>query len=159
MPKKNGMIGRVKQWLGIEGVKLELLLPEEIDEQDGQISGRIQFQSMNTQQVTYIKIVFIERYSRGRGQEKLVDEYELGKLEVDKVIEIPAGQIVEVPFTLSYALVHSSFDEMERNFFLSGLAKAAKLLNRVKSEYRLEAEAKVRGTALNPFDRRAVVLK
>ncbi len=153
------MIGRVKQWLGIEGVKLELVLPEEIEAASGVISGRLRFHSMNTQQVTFIKMVFIERYSRGRGQEKLVDEYELGKLEVDKVIEIPADHIVEVPFTLAFSLVRSAMDDMERNFFLTGLAKAAKLLNRVKSEYRVEAEAKVKGTALNPFDKKIVAVK
>jgi len=153
------MIGRVKQWLGIEGVKLELLIPEELEGAQGSFAGRLRFQSMNTQQVTFIKIALIERYSRGRGQEKLVDEYELGKLEIAKEIEIPAGRIVEIPFSLNFSLVHSVFDEMERTFLLGGIAKAAKLLNAVKSEFRIEAEAKVRGTALNPFDKKLVSVK
>jgi hypothetical protein len=48
---------------------------------------------------------------------------------------------------------------MERTFLLGGIAKAAKLLNAVKSEFRIEAEAKVRGTALNPFDKKLVSVK
>lgn len=153
------MIGRVKQWLGIEGVKLELVLPEEVDGQVGILTGRLRFQSMNTQLVTFIKIAVIERYSRGRGQEKLVDEYELGKLEIAKEIEIPAGKVVEVPFSLNFALLHSPFDEMERKFLLGGIAKAAKLLHAVKSDYRIEAEARVKGTALHPFDKKGVLMK
>lgn len=153
------MIGRVKQWLGIEGVKLELLLPEEVDAQEGILMGRLRFQSMNTQLVTFIKIAIIERYSRGRGQDKLVDEYELGKLEIAKEIEIPAGRVVEVPFSLHFSMLQSAFDEMETRFLLGGIAKAAKLLNAVKSDYRIEAEARVKGTALNPFDKKGLSLK
>ncbi len=153
------MIGRVKQWLGIEGVKLELVLPEEIDARALQVSGRLRFQSMNTQKVTWIKIIFIERYTRGRGNDKRIDEYELGNLEVTREFEIPEGQVVEVPFVMGFSMIRSEIDEMERNFFLKGIAKTAKLLNKVHSEYRIEAEAKVKGTALNPFDRKIVTVK
>lgn len=153
------MIGRVKQWLGIEGVKLELLLPDEVDGQNGILTGRLRFQSMNTQLVTFIKIAMIERYSRGRGQEKLVDEYELGKLEIAKEIEIPAGKVVEVPFSFQFSMLQSAFDDLERRFILGGIAKAAKLINAVKSDYRIEAEARVKGTALHPFDKKSISLK
>ncbi len=59
------MIGKVKQWLGIEGVKLELMLPEEVYEKSGFVVGKILLQSMNAQTVSSIKLVLIERYSRG----------------------------------------------------------------------------------------------
>jgi anti-sigma-K factor RskA len=38
-----------------------------------------------------------ERYSRGRGEERLVDEYILGSLEVEKQIDIPAGKSWNCP--------------------------------------------------------------
>lgn len=154
------MIGKVKKWLGIEGVKMELLFDEDATTQKGIVSGLIRFTSMNSQAVTRIKVVLIERYSRGRGKEKLVDEYELGELQLEEEIEVPAGESVEVEFNLKYKLVRSEMDELEKsNFFMSPLVKVAKRISAVKSEYRVEAEAKVKGTALNPFDRKEVSIR
>jgi hypothetical protein len=154
------MIGKVKKWLGIEGVKMELLFDEDATTQKGIVSGLIRFTSMNSQAVTRIKVVLIERYSRGRGKEKLVDEYELGTLQLEEEIEVPAGESVEVEFNLKYKLVRSEMDELEKsNFFMSPLVKVAKRISAVKSEYRVEAEAKVKGTALNPFDRKAISIR
>jgi len=45
------------------------------------------------------------------------------------------------------------------NFFMSPLVKVAKRISAVKSEYRVEAEAKVKGTALNPFDRKEITIR
>lgn len=154
------MLGKVKKWLGIEGVKLELILPEEVDADSGEILGSIRFQSLNPQTVTSIKIAFIEKYARGRGKEKLIDEYELGVSEIHQVIEVPAEEAVEVPFQLPFSLVRSNVDDFgKKNFLFGGLALAAKALRGVQSEYRVEAEAQVSGVALNPFDRKAVQLK
>lgn len=154
------MIGKVKKWLGIEGVKMELLFDEDSTTQKGIVSGLIRFTSMNSQAVTRIKVVLIERYSRGRGKEKLVDEYELGTLQLEEDIEVPAGESVEVEFNLKYKLVRSEMDELEKsNFFMSPLVKVAKRISAVKSEYRVEAEAKVKGTALNPFDRKEITIR
>jgi hypothetical protein len=154
------MIGKVKKWLGIEGVKMELLFDEDATTQKGIVSGLIRFTSMNAQVVSRIKVVLIERYSRGRGKEKLVDEYELGSLQLEEDIEVPAGEFVEVEFNLKYKLVRSEMDELEKsNFFMSPLVKVAKRISAVKSEYRVEAEAKVKGTALNPFDRKEITIR
>ena len=112
------MIGKVKKWLGIEGVKMELILEEDATAQKGMVSGTIRFTSMNSQVVTKVKVVFIERYSRGRGKEKLVDEYELGAIELLEDIVVPAGESEEVEFNLSYNLVRSEMDEMEKSNFI-----------------------------------------
>lgn len=154
------MLGKVKKWLGIEGVKLELALPEEINATSREIDGSIRFQSLNPQTVTAIKIALIEKYTRGRGKEKLIDEYELGVTELKQTIAVPAEEFIEVPFRLTFSLVRSNMDEFgKKNFLFGGLAKAAKAIQAVKSEYRIEAEAQVSGVALNPFDRKAIQIK
>jgi len=151
------MIGKMKKWLGIEGVKLELIIPEVVPAKDGEVKGQIRFQSMNPQEVTGIRIVFIERYSRGRGKEKLTDEYELGRTEINKHIDIPSGTIQELDFTLPFKIVPSDFEEIgRRNPVAGSFVKVAKYISQVKSEYRIEAEAVVKGTALNPFDRKEI---
>ena len=47
----------------------------------------------------------------------------------------------------------------KKNFLFGGLVKAAKKLRGVRSEYRVEVEADVVGTALNPIDNQSFVLK
>ena len=154
------MLGKVKKWLGIEGVKLELALPEEVNAREQELVGSIRFQSRNPQTVTGIKIALIEKYSRGRGKDKLIDEYELGVTEIAQTIEVPPEEVIEVPFRLTFSLVRSNMDEFgKKNFLFGGLAKAAKAIQAVKSEYRVEAEAQVSGVALNPFDRKVVQIK
>lgn len=153
------MIGRVKKWLGIEGVKLELELPDEIRANEGIVYGKLFFQSLHPQTVTGIRIVMIEKYIRGRGSDKLIDEYELGEKQLNVHFEVPPGEIVEIDFSLNFSLVKSEVDEFgDRNFLYRGLAKAAKMMRAVKSEYRIEAEAIVKGVALNPFDRQSIII-
>ena len=154
------MLGRVKQWLGIEGVKLELLLPEEIRADAGVVEGQVRFHSMHPQVVKSIRIYLVERYKRGRGKNKLIDEYQLGSIELDEDINIPADVPVEVDFALPFTLAKSQIDRFgDQNFVFKGVASAAKFLKGVKSEFRIVAEANVRGTALNPFDSKTIEMQ
>jgi hypothetical protein len=51
-------------------------------------------------------------------------------------------------------------DVMEyKNIFMKRLVKTAKWFNSVKSEYNILAEAKVKGVALHPFDKRTIIIK
>ncbi|MEM9917600.1 MAG: sporulation protein [Bacteroidota bacterium] len=154
------MLRKVKKWLGIEGVKLELLIPEEISRDTKVLNGKIRLYSMNAQTVSQIVIKFVERYSRGRKSEKMTDEYQLGEISLVELVEVPADEAVEIDFKLPFAIVKSEMDELQdKNLLMNGIVKAAKWMNNVESEFRVEAEADVRGTALNPFDKKAVVVK
>ncbi len=154
------MIGKVKKWLGIEGVKLELVLPEEVHRVSGVIPGFMRFQSLNPQTVTGIQLKVIERYTRGRGKEKLIDEYELGSLDINRTLDIPANEPVDVDFELPFEIMDSAIDEFgNRNFIFGGVAKLARFMRGAHSEYRVEAEAKVKGVGLSPFDKKPVLIK
>lgn len=154
------MLKKVKTWLGIEGVKLELALPEELAADLRELHGFVRLSSLHAQTVDYVKIVLVERYQRGRGDEQLTDEYELGRVELHQRVHVPAEGTVEVPFVLPFVRARSGADEIAaRNFLFRGLAKAAKYASNVRSDYRVEAEAKVIGVALNPFDKQPIVLR
>jgi len=151
------MFGKVKKWLGIEGVKVELIIPEEINASSGQLEGVLRFYSMNEQTVKSIKITIIERYARGRKEEKLVDEYTLGTISINKKIEVPADQAIEIPFKLPFEVNKSEMDDIgDKNIVFGGLVKMGKWLNKVNSEFRVEVEAKVAGVALHPFDKKLI---
>jgi len=151
------MFGKVKRWLGIEGVKVELILPEEINGDDGLIEGKLRFQSMHTQKVKSIKLSLTEKYTRGRFKGKLIDQYKIAETEQKEDIIVPADEPIEVDFVLPFSVVKSDMDEIaDKNFVLRKIVNTAKLIKNVKSEYTLEVEAVVEGTALNPFDKKMV---
>ena len=154
------MFGKVKKWLGIEGVKLELELPDFAFREVGALSGNIRFYSKNTQKVTFIRVVLIEKYKRGRGKEKLIDEYELGEITLTDSIEVLENEPIAVEFTVPFSLIQSEMDELEnKNFLTGGLVKVAKMIRNVNSEFYVLAEAKVEGTALDPFHKKLIEMK
>lgn len=154
------MIGKLKKFFGIEGVKLELLIPEASSARRGLVEGQIRFHSMNTQEVSHVKIAMVERYARGRGEERKIDDYEIGTITLELNLTIPADQPIEIDFQLPFQLVKSNMDEWaDRNFLFKGLAAAARYASQVKSTFRIVAEASVEGTALNPFDQKPIQLR
>ena len=86
------MFGKVKTWLGIEGVKIELIIPHKISGSAKELQGKVRLSSKNTQTVTAIEIKMIEKYTRGRKDEKLTDEYLMGTIKMEK--DIPFDLIV-----------------------------------------------------------------
>ena len=154
------MIKKMKKWLGIEGVKMKLILPAEVIEKSESIEGKIQFESMNPQTVTGVHLVFIEKYMRGKGKEKLIDEYELGTLDLEVEFEVSPDEVMELAFELPFVITKSEMDDFgAKNFFYRGISTMAKKMRGATSTYRIEAEASVKGVALNPFDRVEVVVK
>lgn len=153
------MFGKVKRWLGIEGVKVELLLPEEIGLHSGVIEGQLKFESMHTQTITHIRLMLTEKYIRGRWKNKLTDQYKLGEIELTDDLEVPANEVLVMDFELPFTYVKSDMDEFgDKNFMLKKVVDVAKALKNVKSEFFVEVEATVRGTALSPFDRKEIKL-
>lgn len=151
------MFGKVKRWLGIEGVKIEMILPDEVSGASGVIDGKLRFESMHLQTVTKIKITLTEKYIRGRFKNKLTDQYKLGEIELVEKIEVPAHEVILIDFELPFTIVKSDMDELgDKNFVFKKLVATAKALKNVKSEYYLEAEAEVNGTALSPFDKQQI---
>lgn len=154
------MIGKVKQWLGIEGVKIALELPELIRAEARVVEGLIRLESMHPQRVTCIRIALVERYGRGRGSDRLIDEYVLGELIVEEEIAVDPSRPVEMEFSLPFAPLHAPIDALEqRSVWARPVVRLAKWLHKVEASYRVEAEATVEGTALNPVFHKAVRLK
>lgn len=155
----NFMFEKVKQYFGIEGVKINVVVPEDIRHYKKKVTGTVQLSSMNRQMVQTITVKMIERYTRGRGNAKRIDEYELGKINLDKNIEIEPDAPLEIEFTLSFELLRSEVEAFgTKNFIFKGIANTAKLAYGAQSEFFIVAEAKVKGTALPPFVRKKINL-
>ena len=153
------MFGKVKKWLGIEGVKLQLKLPEEANISDGKIEGSLILQSLSEQTIKKLSVRIIEKYTRGRKKEKLIDQYKIGEIILDKEIKIKPEESLEIEFTLPFQLSNSEVEDFgNKNILTGGLAKLAKLAYAAKSDFRVEAEAEVSGVALNPIVKKGIQL-
>jgi hypothetical protein len=148
------MFGKVKRWLGIEGVKVTMILPEAVKASSGIVEGHLKFETMNPQTITHIRVTLMEKYVRGRWKNKLADLYKLGEIELDEPIDVPADTPILIDFKLPFKLSKSEMDELaEKNIVFRKLVNTAKALKNVKSEFYVQAEAEVKGTALSPFDK------
>ncbi len=154
------MFGSVKKMLGIEGVKLELIIPEKVDKHVGLITGFVKLTSLSDNNLLeYIHIVMIEKYSRGKKDNQLVDEYPMGRLTKEEKIMISKNDVIEIPFEMSFMYVESEMDKLEqKNFISRSVVRIAKKIKGVKSEYYVKAEAGIKGTKLIPFDKKTVQL-
>jgi hypothetical protein len=155
--KDTNMFGKVKRWLGIEGVKVTLVLPEAVLGSSGVIEGQLKFESMHTQTVESIYVTLFEKYSRGRFKNKLADLYKIGEIELATEIVVEADTPISMDFELPFTISKSEMDELgDKNIIMKKIVGAAKKIKNVKSEYHIEAEARVKGTALHPFDKQIV---
>lgn len=151
------MIGRLKKMLGIDGLKLELICADSLDMNASVVEGEIVMISKYEVVIEAIEVRFIEKYSRGRMGGKKTDEYNIGSLRTGFNLTLPANKLTTIPFKLPVDYLKSSMDRFgNRNFLFKGIAKSAKLIKGVRSQYRIEADAKVSGTGLKPFAKKDV---
>lgn len=152
------VFGKVKEWLGIEGIKLEIKLSDDLVKSDGEINGILKYSTKNTQQVVNTTVRLYEEYSRGRGKTKKTDTYMIAELEISGSFMVYPEDIKEIPFKITFNYVESEMDKIQSKGGFSGvLAGMAKKAKGVKSKFIVEAESDIAGTALNPFDKAEVL--
>lgn len=144
------MLKKIKDILGIEGVKLALEVAEEYSKSKGVIEGTIVISSQSTKTIKSITLSLIEKYGRGRKDEKLINEYLLGSIELDSDLTIEPDKTEKIDFVLPYNLMLSEMDQLEKsNFLLKPFVKLAKTLKNVKSDYKIKVSAQIKGTKLD----------
>ena len=154
------MLNRIKKALGIEGVKLQLTLTDKVSFANEAIKGKIIFYSLSDQVVESVDLTIKERYKRGRRKKKLIDEYTLGELTLNGPVDVEKEQEVEVDFELPVKWIHSAMERFGRkNWLTRRISGGLSFLKGAKSRYYIEAEAKVQGVKLDPFDRLEVYIQ
>jgi len=145
------MFKKIKDILGIEGVKIDIFIPEEVKADHGSVSGQIVFSSQTAQQIEKLVVKLVEKYRRGRNDAKLINEYLLGSIEIELELSIEANEEKKVDFELPFNMMLSEMDQLaHKNIFLRSIVKLAKSLKNVKSEFKIEAMAYIKGTKLHP---------
>lgn len=152
------MLKKVKDWLGIEGVKVALEIPEKFDLDKQVIEGRCLISSQSEQFIESLTVVLKEKYTRGRRKSKLIDEYTLGELSIDVDQSISKDQVIEQSFKLTFSQMKSPVENFgDKNFLFRGISGLARILKNAKSDYTLYAELTVKGNKLKPYDKAIIV--
>ncbi len=145
-------MAKVKQFMGIGGVKIVLTVPDSVERAKGLLEGKLTLTSKSDQQLQEIEVKLVESWSTGRGDDKTTKEFDLGKVTVPG-FALKAGESRELPFTLSFEMIKSNADELkEKGGALGALGKAAAFANAEKSTFRVVATGDVKGTAFGPTD-------
>jgi len=153
------MFKKIKDILGIEGVKVELTCPQEVNREADFLEGQLKLSSQSKKTVTGITIKLIEKYQRGRKEEALINEYLLSSLDIDVQLELEKDNIEDLTFKLPISLLLSEIDQFgSKNFITGGLASLAKKLKNVNSYYRIEAIVKVKESSLDAVAKQTIVL-
>lgn len=145
------MFKKIRDLLGIEGAKIDIVLLKDFNINDKVINGEVIVTSQTDKLVKGLSIKLIEKYKRGRKESLLVDEYTLGEIDLDLLIPVLANQTERIEFSLPFNRMLSDMDKIGKANPINAVAvKLAKKLKGVKSEYRIEAVAQIQGTKLNP---------
>ncbi|MBK9397928.1 MAG: hypothetical protein IPN55_12125 [Saprospiraceae bacterium] len=153
------MIGRLKKMLGIDGLKVEIIASDIYDADKEYIDGELILLSKYQLVIESIEVRVIEKYTRGRFRTKKTDEYDIGSIKTGFSLPMTTNKLITVPFKIPVDYLMSSMDKFgSKNFLFKGLAKGAKMLKGVKSQYRLEVEVKIQGSAINTFTKQDVTI-
>ena len=154
-----GFMAKVKQWFGIGGVTVDLQCENQISKQAGMVNGAVTLTSKSDLHVLTVDVSLIEEWTTGRGEDKETKDLELGKIRLGGNFDIKAGEEKTVQFQLPFELVKSNAEQLqERGGALGALGSVAKFANNEQSEYFVVADCDVKGTALDPSDKKQVQL-
>ena len=146
-----GFWDKVKQFVGIGGVKVSLEVGQQFPKASKAIDGKVRLTAKSDQEVSRVEIKLIETWTTGRGDEKSSKDYDLGVTAIEQRFTLKAGEVKELTFKLPFSLLKSNAEELkEKGGALGALGKVAVFANAEKSTYRVTADAAVKGTAFNP---------
>jgi len=144
---------KVKDWLGIEGVKIALTVPETFKIKEGRVDGVYAISSQSDQFLETVTITLKEKYSRGRRKSKLIDEYTLGQSHYSIEEPISKDQVITKEFSLDFDPLNSGIEKWgKKNIIYGSVVGLMKILKNAKSSYTITAEISVKGNKLQPYD-------
>jgi len=151
------MFGRIKKWLGIEGIKMRLLTLDVYPRDVDTLNGELEFISQGEHTISFIRLKLVEKYIKGRGDNVEVEEYELGRLILDQPVRVTKDQPQTILFKIPFDFVQSPIEKMaSKGPLRRGIASLAKSFKGVRSEFRVEVEAVLDNDYTIPMEKRVI---
>ncbi len=152
------ILKKVKDWLGIEGVKVALAIDETFKLKEQIIKGSYAISSQSDQYIESVQLILKEKYSRGRRKAKLIDEYVLNESSTQIGESISADQVITREFDMPFEPLKSGIEKWgDKNILYKGLTSVVKVFKNAKSTYSITVEVTVKGNKLKPYDTATLV--
>lgn len=155
-----GFFDKIKDWLGIGGVKVELEIPGQVEKASGSISGKVILTTKKAFPVKDIKVKLEEHWSTGTGENKTSKTFDIGNITIPGGFTISPEETKAIDFTLPFTLIKSENDRMKEQGGLMGtMGKIGAFTSGEKSEYKVVATADVDKPGLDPSKTKDIKLK
>lgn len=152
-------LSKIKQFFGAGTVKVALTAPASVEKTAGQFAGKVVLTAASDQHVLEVTVILEEEWTSGRGENKTVKTFELGKVVLATAFDMKAGEEKAFDYVLPFELVKSNADQLkERGGALGALGAVSALAGGEKSTYKVKADADVKGAAFDPSDAKEIRL-
>lgn len=145
------MLKKLKNMFGIDGVKVSISAPDKLLLNGEPLNFVLNVSSKSDLVLDHVSIKLIEKYKRGWGDAKLIDEYVLYESVEELDMLIASDEILSAPLKVYFDYNKSEIERLGEKTLLKPFVKLAMLAKRVKSTFRLEVTAKVKGVKMNPL--------
>ena len=147
-----GFFGKIKQFLGIGTIKVTLHPPGTFNTNDGTIKATVELLAKSDQTVESVELVFEEKWSTGRGDEKTEKKFTLGSQKVAG-FTMKAGETKKIDFAVPFSYAKSDNESMsDKGGVVGGLGKLSSFASGEKSTFHLVATCDVKGATFDPND-------
>lgn len=144
---------KIKNKLGIGGIKVSIDMPEEISKEAGVAKGKFTLTTKSDQAVKTIKVNLVEKYTTGRGEDKITKEFIVGSQKFDESFAIKPSEHRVFEFDFTFEISKSSQDILlEIGGELGKIGSLGKFANNKKSEFVLEVSIDVTSAPINPYE-------
>lgn len=152
---------KIKNWLGIGGVKLTLHIPPSVPRSAGVINGKISLSSKSVQEVTQVSVKIEENWSTGSKEEEVKKTFLLGEVVLISLpFTIKTGENKDIDFELPFSTINSDNDNMkEQGGGYALMGKLNSMLDNERSKYVVTGKADVKSAVLDPLDCKEIKLK
>lgn len=152
--------GKLKQGLGIGGVKPRLEIPAQVSKDAGIVNGTVFLTTKRPQQVTGIKVIMREVVTTGDTvEDRRTEEFKLGDTTSDQPFAIQPGEEKRIDFTLPFAARHTAAESLAREGgVLGALGQVGQAFDERRSRYYVIAQVTVEGTVLGPSVSKSISL-
>jgi hypothetical protein len=149
-----GFMDKIKNVLGIGGIKLKVAAESVFETTGDRISGTVVVTSKSDKEVAGIDVKFSETRQTGSGDNKTSKEFTLGEAAISQAFSIKSGETKEIPFSLNYSRSSSLNDRLKQSGSAVGkaLGGLGKMLQQEKSTFFLTAQASLKGNVFPPTD-------
>lgn len=148
-----GIFQNIKNKLGIGGVKIAIEVPAEISKEAGVVQGKFTLTTKSDQEISGMKVSLVEKYTTGRGDDKITKEFTLGSQKFEVPFEIKTGETQVYDFDFPFNILKSKNDALtDKGGALVAIGKLGKFSKNEKSEYVVDVSVDVKSAALDPTE-------